>query len=218
MQISRGKLVSFPCTSAGFTPRVFDGYGLRGYWATRPARTASYPVFVHRLAGLLHASFRRTSRLSPLRFANPSPPSGWVEDFHLLAAEHARHSKHFAPNGARSPLRGVRIARDESAYKAGKPGSGALQSDVRSANIQSPLLMEREERAYTLTSSDMARGPGASRTASSTYRTAALISFPPSASAWRSLASSSSQSGMVGFGHDTFLFFERWKGVQEVLD
>jgi hypothetical protein len=27
-----------------------------------------------------------------LHFANPSPPSGWVEDFHLQAVEHARHA------------------------------------------------------------------------------------------------------------------------------
>src|SRR3984893_13306112 len=29
---------------------------------------------------------------SPCIIANPSPPSGWVEDLHLLAAEHARHT------------------------------------------------------------------------------------------------------------------------------
>jgi hypothetical protein len=29
---------------------------------------------------------------SPCVIANPSPPSGWVEDLHLLAAEHARHT------------------------------------------------------------------------------------------------------------------------------
>jgi two-component sensor histidine kinase len=27
-----------------------------------------------------------------LRFANPSPPSGWIEDFHLQAVDHARHT------------------------------------------------------------------------------------------------------------------------------
>ncbi len=25
---------------------------------------------------------------TPLRFANPSPPSGWIEDFHLQAVEY----------------------------------------------------------------------------------------------------------------------------------
>ncbi len=29
---------------------------------------------------------------SPCVLANPSPPSGWVEDFHLQAAEHAQHT------------------------------------------------------------------------------------------------------------------------------
>jgi hypothetical protein len=28
-----------------------------------------------------------------LRFANPSPPSGWVKDFHLQAVDHARHTR-----------------------------------------------------------------------------------------------------------------------------
>jgi hypothetical protein len=28
-----------------------------------------------------------------LRFANPSPPSGWIEDFHLQAVDHARHTQ-----------------------------------------------------------------------------------------------------------------------------
>jgi hypothetical protein len=27
-----------------------------------------------------------------LRFANPSPPSGWIEDSHLQAVDHARHT------------------------------------------------------------------------------------------------------------------------------
>ncbi|HTE94092.1 MAG TPA: hypothetical protein VK678_11355, partial [Bradyrhizobium sp.] len=33
----------------------------------------------------------------PLRFANPSPPSGWIKDFHLQAVDHARHTA----NGSR---------------------------------------------------------------------------------------------------------------------
>src|SRR5260370_32101060 len=58
---------------------------------------ASYPVFVHRLALLLHASFGPSVAGTPLRFANPSPPSGWVEDFHFRAAGHARHTSKTAP-------------------------------------------------------------------------------------------------------------------------
>ena len=50
----------------------------------RPGRPR-YPVFVHRAAALLHASFRPHLAMTPLRFTNPSPPSGWIEDFHLQA-------------------------------------------------------------------------------------------------------------------------------------
>src|SRR4051812_45645854 len=52
-----------------------------------------YPVRVPRVAALLHASFRPRLAATPLRFANPSPPSGWVEDLHLQAAGHARHTR-----------------------------------------------------------------------------------------------------------------------------
>jgi hypothetical protein len=57
----------------------------------RPGRPR-YPVLVHRAAALLHASFRPQLAVMPLRFANPSPPSGWIEDFHLQAVDHARHT------------------------------------------------------------------------------------------------------------------------------
>src|SRR5712691_6101745 len=69
---------------------------------------ASYPVFVHRLALLLRASFGPSVAGTPLRFANPSPPSGWVEDFHFRAAGHAQHTSRTAPllsrlrNGSRT--------------------------------------------------------------------------------------------------------------------
>src|SRR5215510_4575024 len=51
-----------------------------------------YPVLVHRAAALLHASFRPHLAVTPLRFANPSPPAGWIEDSHLQAVDHARHT------------------------------------------------------------------------------------------------------------------------------
>src|SRR5271165_3224260 len=57
----------------------------------RPGRPR-YPVFVHRAAALLHAFFRPHLAMTPLRFANPSPPSGWIEDFHLQAVVHTRHA------------------------------------------------------------------------------------------------------------------------------
>jgi hypothetical protein len=41
---------------------------------------------------LLYAFFRPRLATTPLRFANPSPPSGWIEDFHLQAVDHPRHT------------------------------------------------------------------------------------------------------------------------------
>jgi hypothetical protein len=35
--------------------------------------------------------------MTPLRFANPSPSSGWIEDFHLQAVDHARHTTKSPP-------------------------------------------------------------------------------------------------------------------------
>jgi len=57
----------------------------------RPGRPR-YPVLIHRVAALLHAFFRPHLAVTPLRFANPSPPSGWIEDFHLQAVVHTRHT------------------------------------------------------------------------------------------------------------------------------
>ena len=51
-----------------------------------------YPVLVHRAAALLHAFFRPHLAMTPLRFANPSPSSGWIKDFHLQAVVHTRHT------------------------------------------------------------------------------------------------------------------------------
>src|SRR5213082_892185 len=68
----------------------------------RPGRPR-YPVLVHRAAALLRASFRLRLATTPLRFANPSPPSGWIEDFHLQAVVHARHTKRMRAGRASSP-------------------------------------------------------------------------------------------------------------------
>ena len=71
---------------------AFDGYGLCCSLPTRPRVLASYPVLVHRRTPLLHASFRPHLAMTPLRFANPSPPSGWIRDSHPQTVEHARHT------------------------------------------------------------------------------------------------------------------------------
>ena len=94
-QISRGKFDRLQRATAGSTTSAFDGYGLRSQLPARPAPYASNPVFVHRLASLLRASFGprlAASVISPLRFAITSRPSRCEEDFHLQAVEHARHT------------------------------------------------------------------------------------------------------------------------------
>jgi len=102
-QISRGKFDRLPRATAGSTLRALDGYGLRNYGLARPALTPLYPVLLHRLAPLLHASFRPRLTTTPLRFANPSPPSGWVGDSHPQAVKHARHTRRGGARPARPP-------------------------------------------------------------------------------------------------------------------
>jgi hypothetical protein len=41
-----------------------------------PHRRPPHPVLVHRLAPLIHASFRPRLTTTPLRFSSPSPPPG----------------------------------------------------------------------------------------------------------------------------------------------
>ena len=91
-QTSRGKFDRLQRTTAGFTDTRLDGYGLRCSLPTRPRVQASYPILVHRHTPLLHASFRPRLATTPLRFANPSPPSGWIRDLHPQTVEHARHT------------------------------------------------------------------------------------------------------------------------------
>jgi hypothetical protein len=88
-EVSRGRIRR---ATAGFTTSAFDGYGLRGQLPARPAPYASDPVFVHRLASWLRASFRHRLTTTPLRFAITSRPSRCEEDLHLLADDHARHT------------------------------------------------------------------------------------------------------------------------------
>ena len=91
-QTSRGKFDRLQRTTAGFTDTRLDGYGLCRSLPTRPRVLASYPILVHRHTPLLHASFRPRLATTPLRFANPSPPSGWIRDLHPQTVEHARHT------------------------------------------------------------------------------------------------------------------------------
>src|SRR5690349_8781481 len=75
-----------------FTSDVLDGYALRGNLPARPPPAASYPILVHWLVRLLHASFRPHLALAALALRYPSPPSGWSRTFTSPAVEHARHT------------------------------------------------------------------------------------------------------------------------------
>src|SRR6266487_1847804 len=57
-----------------------------------PHRRPHHPVLVHRLAPLIHASFRPRLATTPLRFSSSSPPPGWAGAFHPQAVEHVRHT------------------------------------------------------------------------------------------------------------------------------
>src|SRR5271167_1908793 len=91
-QISWSKFSRLPCAVAGSTLRVLDGYGLRGKWPARPtlAPCTRFLSIDPHVCSTLPSDL--ASRRQPLRFANPSPPSDWVEDFHLQATEHAQHT------------------------------------------------------------------------------------------------------------------------------
>src|SRR6201993_2327039 len=94
----------------------------------RPGRPR-YPVLVHRVAALLHASFRPRLATTPLRFASPSPSSGWAEDSHLQASEHARHTKktpELALRGLVFQLIGLRSEVTGDAEAAGEAVRGAV--------------------------------------------------------------------------------------------
>src|SRR5947207_12654571 len=92
MQISRSKPDSLHRTPAGFTVLALDGYGLCAILPAPPTSAASYPVSVRQVATLLHASFRRSLAVPPLRFASASPPSGCTGDFHPQTAGHVVHT------------------------------------------------------------------------------------------------------------------------------
>jgi hypothetical protein len=121
VQISWGKPLSLPRTPAGFTVLILDGYGLCDFLPARPTSAASYPVSVRRVAILLHASFRRSLAVPPLRFARASPPSGCTGDFHPQAAGHAQHTRRRAPACAGTAMQLSEQRARRSAYASFGP-------------------------------------------------------------------------------------------------
>ena len=84
---------AFSAQPPDLPPADLMDMGFATFCSLARCRRPHHPVLVHRLAPLLHASFRPRLATTPLRFAIPSPPSGWEEDFHLQAVEHARHTE-----------------------------------------------------------------------------------------------------------------------------
>src|SRR5215467_14490586 len=115
------------------------GFAIIGSLARHPRPPT---VLVHRLASLLHASFRprlAASVISPLRFAMTSPPSGCQRDFHPQAVEHARHTD----KTPRSFERGVKFSCER------------LERNLSAELDNAPI----EERVR-LTKARVARAPG----------------------------------------------------------
>src|SRR5271166_6320824 len=149
-QTSRGKFSRVPCTVAGSTLRLLDGYGLCDSLSARP--TLAPPIrflFINsHFCSALPSD--PASRRQPLRIANPSPPSGWVEDFHLQATEHARHTTF--PRCGNTP-EARRLAKRFEWHYTPKHGSwldmaeselGVLSSQCLSRRIPDKPTLEKE--------------------------------------------------------------------------
>src|SRR5688572_21616468 len=117
-QASRGKFMSFRCTTAGFTPWAFDGYGLRDLMLTRPTEAPriqflfvgshlcytlpSDPISRRRpCASLAFTSIRLAEGLSPSKCMNMP---GTHEDSPQQATG---YQKEDYSEPARSKLRGI---------------------------------------------------------------------------------------------------------------
>ena len=114
----------------------------------RPGRPR-YPVLVHRAATLLHASSGRRLAMTPLRFANPSPPSGWIEDFHLQAVDHARHTeKSPAEAGLVSRCHHLQACRAEENHhrRPSKPATSYTRRGGPPQERQGSVAIERAAR------------------------------------------------------------------------
>ena len=121
-QTSRGKFDRLQRTTVGFTNTRLDGYGLCCSMPTRPPVLASYPILVHRHTPLLHASFRPRLATTPLRFANPSPPSGWIRGLHPQTVEHARHT--LTPGPKRQAWKSLRDSQNRRPAATGQRNRG----------------------------------------------------------------------------------------------
>ena len=87
------RLTAFNAQPPNLQPAPLMDVGFAIFCPLARCRRPHHPVFVHRLAPLLNASFRPRLATTPLRFAITSPPSGCEEDSHLQAVNHARRTE-----------------------------------------------------------------------------------------------------------------------------
>jgi hypothetical protein len=165
MQISWGKPRSLPRTPAGFTALGLDGYGLCDRLPALPPSSASYPVPVCQVAISLHASFRRSLAVPPLRFRlDPLPPLAPSGRFlgHHLASAMRRCSGSVTTPRVRAEVRGrsgscfrgrwpaLASARNSRNWRAVQPWTFRYPEDRWQAGSTGPaLLPERDPAAST---------------------------------------------------------------------
>jgi hypothetical protein len=98
-EISPGKSALLRCTTARFTPPRLDHESFAVFGPLALLGIAFYPVFVHRLAALFHASFPHSVALVQLRFTSFAVISSrW--DFHPQECAHAGRTKGTQPRKA----------------------------------------------------------------------------------------------------------------------
>jgi len=123
-----------------------DGLGLRDHRLARPGWVASYRVPVRQVAALLHTSFRPRLATTRSCFANPSPPSGWIEDFHLQAVEHARHTDRIKGLLALDGVQYLSIQYSERLADAGiEPSVGSIGDSYDNALAETVIGLFKAE-------------------------------------------------------------------------
>ena len=122
-----------------------DG-GLCCLVSARPTSTAYSPIPVRQAATLLHASFRRCVTATPLRFANPSPPSSWIRDFHPQAGKHAWQTEKPRPADAGRAGWAAALARDPDVTMRLDALDALAANDVE-PTVNLKVLLDGEEEA-----------------------------------------------------------------------
>lgn len=101
-------LLTFSAQLLDLRPYRLDEYGLCYSVLTRPIYNgASDQVSIRQLALLIQASFKPSLAATLLPFSNPSPPSGWIGDFHSPVYKHARHTRFSFAGAISAPLKTI---------------------------------------------------------------------------------------------------------------